>query len=56
MKITASTTPQEVLEKTKAIMAAEVVPTMYVKDTVESYKFTVNEQDNAYWLKRICSL
>lgn len=54
MKITFSTTPQEVSNKTKGIMESEVIPNMLLKNAGKPNGFVAEEKDYKYWLNRVC--
>ena len=54
MKITSSTTPQEVSKKTKSIMESEVIPNMLLKNAGKPNGFVTEKKDYQYWLNRVC--
>ena len=54
MKITASTTPQDVSQKTKSIMDLDVIPNMLLKNEGKPNGFVAEEKDYQYWLNRVC--
>lgn len=54
MKITSSTTPQEVSNKTKSIMESEVIPNMLLKNAGKPNGFATEKKDYLYWLNRVC--
>ena len=54
MKITSSTTPQEVSNKTKNIMESEVIPNMLLKNAGKPNGFITEKKDYLYWLNRVC--
>lgn len=54
MRITASTTPQSVAEKTKSIMKSDVIPNMLLENVGKPNGFTSDKKDYLFWLRRVC--
>ena len=54
MKITSTTTPQEVSMKTKSIMESGVIPNMLLKNAGKPNGFVAEKKDYQYWLNRVC--
>lgn len=55
MKITVSTTPQEVASKTKRILELGVIPNMLLKNAGKPNGFVTDKEDYQYWLDRVCN-
>lgn len=56
MRITASTTPQEVAEKTKEVMCMDRIPTMLLKNVGSPNGFASEKRDYEFWMRRICGI
>lgn len=54
MKITSSTTVEEVSNKTKNVMELGIIPNMLLKNAGKPNGFVTEEKDYKYWLKRVC--
>lgn len=54
MRITASTTPQSVAEKTKAILRSDVIPNMLLENIGKPNGFASDINDYLFWLERVC--
>lgn len=54
MRITASTTPQSVAEKTKSIMRSNVIPNMLLENVGKPNGFASDKMDYLFWLERVC--
>lgn len=54
MRITVSTTPQEVAEKTKNVMNLDAIPIMLLKNAGKPNGFVYEKKDYQFWLLRVC--
>lgn len=54
MIITSETSAQEVSQKLKDLMAQDVIPDMFLKNTGTQNGFISDEEDYQYWIKRVC--
>ena len=54
MRITLSTTPQSVAEKTKSVMKLDAIPNMLLKNAGKPNGFVSEERDYQFWLRRVC--
>lgn len=54
MKITETTTPQEVAAKTKEVMRQENMPNMRMQNAGNPDGFVSEEKDYQFWLQRVC--
>lgn len=53
MRIIASTTPQEVAEKTKNVMNMDAIPNMLLKNAGKPNGFVSEKKDYKFWLQRV---
>lgn len=54
MKITSSTTTQEVSRKTKNIIKSGIIPNMVFKSDRKPNGTVTENKDYQYWLNRLC--
>lgn len=54
MRITMSTTPQDVAQRTKSVMERDVIPNMLLKNAGKPNGFVSEKKDYQYWVRRVC--
>lgn len=54
MRITMSTSPQNVAEKTKSVMKLDAIPNMLLKNVGKPNGFVSDKKDYQFWLRRVC--